>query len=200
MGIEGDPRFLFPSSVVQSDDFRITNLLSDILYGISNEREKIRIIHDYLVQNTAYDMDSVNGERKPQDALSVLGTRYHFDPQYEPAGHHFAVCEGYSNAAAALLRAAGIETQHISSPLMNHAWNLVYTGGSWKFLDVTWDDPLKAGTDFDFGPSYVRYDYFLLGTQDGKNGDHYGGIADITRSVIPVPVIPKMKGMPDGWY
>jgi transglutaminase-like putative cysteine protease len=205
-GIEGDPRFLYPSSVVQSDDFRITNLLSDILYGVSNEADKIRKIHDYLVQNTVYDMDSYNkiinntGEWKPQDALSVLGTRYHFDSQYEPAGHYFAVCEGYSNAAAALLRAAGIEARYVSSTPMNHGWNNVYTGGSWKFLDVTWDDPVNSSTWYDNGPSYVRYNYYLLTTMDGVEGDHPGGAVNYTRSIAPVPVIPKMKGMPDGWY
>jgi len=200
MGVNGDPRFFYPSSMVQSDDFRITNLLSDILYGVSNEADKIKIIHDYLVQNTVYDMDSVNGVRKSQDALSVLGTRYHFDPQYEPLGHHFAVCDGYSNAAAALLRATGIETQYILSSGMNHAWNLVYTGGSWKFLDVTWDDPTYTDTGFDLGPSYVSYKYYLLTTMNGVDGDHPGGAVDYSRRIVPIPVIPKMKGMPDGWY
>jgi transglutaminase/protease-like cytokinesis protein 3 len=185
--------------MVQSDDFRITNLLSDLLYGVTNEAEKIKIIHDYLVQNTLYDMASFEGDvRKSQDALSVLGTRYHYDSQYEPAGHFFAVCEGYSNAMAALLRAAGIETRYISSSAMNHGWNHVYTGGSWKFLDVTWDDPIKSGTQYDFGPSYVRYKYYLLTTMDGVDGDHYNYTVNNGRSIIPV--IPKMKGMPDGWY
>jgi hypothetical protein len=205
-GVDGDPRFLYPSSVVQSDDFRITNLLSDLLYGISNEADKIRKIHDYLIQNTVYDMDSYNkimndaGGWKPQDALSVLGTRYHFDSQYEPVGHFFAICDGYSNATAALLRAAGIETQYISSQAMNHAWNHVYTGGSWKFLDVTWDDPVNFSTWHDNGPSYIRYNYYLLTTMDGVDGDHPDGAVNYTRSIAPVPLIPKMKGMPDGWY
>jgi transglutaminase-like putative cysteine protease len=200
MGVEGDPRFLYPSSMVQSDDFRITNLLLDLLYGVSNEADKIKRIHDYLVKNTVYDMDSYTSSVfKPQDALSVLGTRYHFDPQYEPVGHHFAVCDGYSNATAALLRAAGVETQYILSSAMNHAWNQVYTGSSWKFLDVTWNDPV-FDTWYVFGPSYVRYTYYLLTTMNGVDGDHPGGTVDKTRNIAPVPAIPKMKGMPDGWY
>jgi len=196
-GADGDPRFLYPSSVVQSDDFRITNLLTDLLYGVSSEADKIKIIHDYLVQNTIYDYDSINGTRKPQDALSVLGTRYFIHPQYLD-GHFLAVCEGYANAAAALLRAAGIETKYMSSTAMNHGWNHVYTGGSWKFLDVTWDDPTNSQTGTDFGPDYVRYKYYLLTTMDGVDGDHYGDVTDNFRSIVPV--IPKMRGMPDGWY
>jgi len=199
-GVDGDTRFKYPSSVIQSDDFRITNLLSDLLYGVSKESDKIKIVNDYLVQNTVYDRDSVNNTRKPQDALSILGTRYHVDSQYEPTGHYLAVCEGYSSATAALLRAAGIETKYISSKSMNHAWNNVYTGGSWKFLDVTWNDPIPSGSYSDLGPLYVRYDYYLLTTLDGKNGDHQGGVEDKSRSINPVPVLPKMRGMPDGWY
>jgi len=172
--------------MVQSDDFRITNILSDILYGVNGETEKIRKINDYLVINTKYDYDSLI-DRKPQDALSVLGTRYHTDPQYEVlGGHYFAVCEGYSNAAAALLRAAGFETKYVSSEPINHGWNNVYTGGSWKLLDVTWNE---------------SYDlWFLLTTLDGLNGDHPQPVVNLYRSVKPVPAIPKMKGMPDGWY
>jgi len=198
-GVEGDPRFLFPSAVVQSDDFRITNLLTDILYGVSGEEGKIKIIHDYLVQNTVYDDDSVTGTRKPQDAVTVLGMRYNDHPLYLN-GHYLAVCEGYANAAAALLRAVGIETKYISSDPMNHGWNNVYTGGSWKFLDVTWDDPKNSTTKMDNGPDYVRYDYYLLTTMDGVNGDHYDGVVNSLSSRSVVPVIPKMKGMPDGWY
>jgi transglutaminase-like putative cysteine protease len=192
----GDPRFLYPSSVVQSGDFRITNRLTDLRYGVSGEADRIKIIHDYLVQNTTYDYDSLT-DRKPQDALSVLGTRYFVDTRYTE-GHYFAVCEGYSNAAAALLRAAGIETRYVSSTAMNHGWNHVFTGGSWKFMDVTWDDPTVSGTQNDFGPDYVRYKYYLLTTLDGVDGDHYDDVVDNFRSVVPV--IPKMKGMPDGWY
>ena len=194
----GDPRFLYPSSVIQSDDFRITNRLTDILYGVSGEADRIRIIHDYLVKNTIYDYDSLApGARKAQDALSVLGTRYFIDTRYTD-GHYLAVCEGYSLAAAALLRAAGIETRYISSSEMNHAWNHVFTGGSWKFLDVTWNDPTMGSTGKDGGPDSVRYNYYLLTTMDGVNGDHPGGAVNYSRSVAPV--IPQLKGMPDGWY
>ncbi|MCL2442727.1 MAG: transglutaminase-like domain-containing protein [Treponema sp.] len=198
-GVDGDPRFLYPSSVVQSDDFRITNLVTDILYGITNEAEKIKLIHDYIVKNTVYDADGyLTGVRKPQDALGVLETRYHVDPQYGSLGHYLAVCEGYSNVTAALLRAAGIETRYVSSTAMNHAWNHVYTGGSWKFLDTTWNDPIYIETGNDLGPNYVSYDYYLLSTLNGLNGSHYDYVVNNSRSLVPV--IPKMRGMPDGWY
>jgi hypothetical protein len=59
---------------------------------------------------------------------------------------------------------------------------------------------MKTGTRYDFGPSYVRYDYYLLTTLNGKNNDHYDGVVVNNRSIAPVPVIPRMKGMPDGWY
>jgi hypothetical protein len=35
---------------------------------------------------------------------------------------------------------------------------------------------------------------------NGVDGDHPGGSVDKTRNIAPASVIPKMKGMPDGWY
>jgi transglutaminase-like putative cysteine protease len=199
---EADRRFLYPSFIVQSDDFRVTNLAADLTYGITDLREKARAVHDHLVTNTVYDGDSYPGtnRRKKQDALTVLRTRYHIDGQYEPAGHYLAVCEGYANASAALLRAAGIETKYLLSSPMNHAWNNVYIDG-WKFYDATWDDPVpNSGVIADYGPGYVRHKYFLLDSMTGVDNDHYGDEAVPGRYIGFRPTPPRQKGVPDGWY
>ena len=189
-----DKRFIYPSYVVQSDDFRVTNLAADLTYGLTDNTAKIKAIHDYIVTNTIYDHDSLeDGWRKKQDALTVLGTRYHINSQYNPVGHFLAVCEGYANTFAALARAAGIEVRYASSIDMNHAWNHVYNDG-WKFIDVTWDDPSP-----DRGPTYVRYTYYLLTSLYGVNNDHYGWEINNGRSLIG-STIPRQRGVPDGWY
>jgi len=188
-----DKRFIYPSYVVQSDDFRITNLVADLTYGLTDNTAKIRAIHDYIVKNTVYDSASTNtDQRKKQDALTVLGTRYRTNSQY-PDGHFLAVCEGYANTFATLTRAAGFEVKYISSSSMNHGWNHVYNSG-WKFIDVTWDDPSPDG-----GPNYARYTYYLLTSLYGVSNDHYGWEVNNGRSAIG-STVPRQRGVPDGWY
>jgi hypothetical protein len=178
-GTTGDKRFIYPSYVIQSNDF--------------------------LVTNTVYDMDSINttANRKKQDAHTVLTTRYHIDPQYNPKGHYLAVCEGYSNTSAALLRAAGFETKYLSGYVNNssssHGWNHVYVNGAWKFYDATWDDPVRYSGTEDSGPTApVSHKYFLLDSLTGMKDDHPVGTTKQGRTVSPVPQLPQQRGMPDG--
>jgi transglutaminase-like putative cysteine protease len=202
-GIVPDRRFIYPSYIVQSDDFRITNLVADLTYGLTDDVAKIKALHDYIVTNTVYDRISyeIPGMRKRQDALTVLGTRFRYDSQY-PDGHFLAVCEGYTNAFAALARAAGFETKYISSTEMNHAWNHIFVNGAWRFMDVTWNDPSVAGASatnvVDGGPDSVRYDYFLLNSFTGVNNSHPVGTQNNGRSLVLSP--PWQRGVPDGWY
>jgi transglutaminase-like putative cysteine protease len=202
-GSTPDRRFIYPSYIIQSDDFRITNLASDLTYGLTDNVAKIKAIHDYIVAHTVYDRMSyeIPAMHKNQDALTVLGTRYFFDSQYIN-GHFLAVCEGYSNTFAALARAAGFEVKYISSNPMNHAWNNIFVNGGWKFVDVTWNDPSVVGASstniVDGGPSSVRYDYFLLDNLRGVNNSHFDGTQDNSRSVIPA--VPRRHGTLEGWY
>ena len=203
-GVTPDRRFIYPSHLVQSDDLRVTNLVADLTYGLTDDVAKIRVLHDYIVTNTVYDQISyqVEGMRKKQDALTVLGTRYPYDTRYLN-GHFLAVCEGYANLSAALIRAAGFEVKYVSSTPMGHGWVHVYVDGRWKLLDTTWNDPVPSGANatnvIDMGPAYVRYTYFLLNNLTGVNISHYGDVPRNDRSLI-VPAVPYQHGVPDGWY
>ncbi|MDR1904229.1 MAG: transglutaminase domain-containing protein [Treponema sp.] len=145
-GPDGDGRWIYPSGEAQSDNFVVINLLNDICWGLNSEEEKIQAIHDYIVRHTVYDAESFLYEdrRKKQDALTVLK-------------NGLAVCQGYSNTAIALLRAAGIPSKRISSNRMNHGWINIFVNGKWKMADITWDDPQP-----DNGPNFVQYKYYLL--------------------------------------
>ena len=193
-GSTADRRFIYPSYVVQSDDFRITNLASDLTFGLTDSTDKIRALHDYITSNTSYDYNStVNGNRKKQDALTVMGTRYFEDNQYDPKGHFFAVCEGYSNLFAALVRAAGFEIRYVSGN--GHGWNNVYLDG-WKLVDVTHDDPVRAsGAIGDYGPYSFRYTYFMLDNLSRDNYPHSETSINNERSVDPLA-----PWQTNGWY
>ena len=136
-----DGTWLYPSSVVQADDINIMNKAADITYGLETAYDKARAIHDWIVLNHFYDEVSLAGARKRQDAVAVME-------------YGMAVCEGYANLAAALIRNCGIEVKYISSRSMVHGWNHVNVGtadnSDWRLLDCTWDDPISDYLPADF--------------------------------------------------
>ena len=136
-----DGTWLYPSNVVQADDINIMNKAADITYGFETAYDKARAIHDWIVLNHFYDNDSLAGARKRQDAVAVME-------------YGMAVCEGYANLAAALIRNCGIEVKYISSTSMVHGWNHVNVGTAdepdWRLLDCTWDDPVGDYLPADF--------------------------------------------------
>jgi hypothetical protein len=177
-----DGVFFYPSAAIQSDDFTISNIRNDLTVGLANKTDRIKSFHDYVVQYLHYDYDSLYpGQRKKQDTLSTLA-------------NGTAVCEGYTSLMAALLRSDGIRTKAVSGYAGGaHAWNNLLLDGIWYFLDATWNDPYEEGDD------RVRYDYYLLTTLDGINGDHTA-VNDRPDRAIGVVGNPSWQGMPDGWY
>ena len=67
-----------------------------------------------------------------------------------------AICQGYTLLFNAFMNELGIESLHLSSDSMNHAWNLVHMDDDhWYHIDVTWDSPselddVKYYSTFDF--------------------------------------------------
>ena len=60
---------------------------------------------------------------------------------------------------ALFLDKMGIKNYKISSS--SHIWNLVYIEGSWKHLDLTWDDPVLSN-----GGSTITDIFFLITTDE----------------------------------
>jgi len=111
-------------------------------------REKIRIIHDYIIDNTEYDKlknENINDDTyKSQTAYGALIEGY-------------ATCNGYSDAMAIFLDKLNVINYKISND--EHIWNLVYLDGKWYHLDLTWDDPISDS-------NINRDTYFLITTSD----------------------------------
>ena len=184
--------YLMPSEVVQSDNFRVSNIANAILAGLpanASNGDKLRAIHDWVLYNHHYDMVSVNHQeqRKRQDAEHVIK-------------YGMGVCEGYANLYAALVRKAGIPASVIGCNELGHAWNQVKYNNNWYLVDVTWDDPVTDNSDSynDKAPGRENYTYFMTSLTDNKHT--YEGVAQTGRSIVEGEKIPEMKGMPDGWY
>lgn len=152
-----------------------------ILLMVNGKRnyEKIKIIHDYLIDTIEYDS-------------TILG-----DNIYNIYGALVAkkcVCEGYAKAYQYLTNAIGINNVIVigtgtnsKNETENHAWNYVQLDGNWYAIDVTWDDPIIMGGG-KLTPD-LRYEYFLKGEKTmAKNHIASGKFTD-EGQVFEYPVL-----------
>ena len=111
-------------------------------------REKIKIIHDYIIDNAEYD--KLKYENK-NDATYKSNTAYGVLVQ------GYGTCNGYADAMAIFLDKLNIINYKISNS--EHIWNIVYLDGKWYHLDLTWDDPISD-------VNINRDTYFLITTSE----------------------------------
>lgn len=124
-----------------------------------NEIETLKVVHDYLLENTEYDTNYQNNDRK--SSYNAYGTLI----------NRKAVCEGYSKAFKLIMDelkipciiACGVGRNN-SGETESHAWNYVYVNENWYAIDVTWDDPIIIGNGNISND--VKYKYFLKGAED----------------------------------
>lgn len=119
-----------------------------LVSGISDASTKVKIIHDWICDNIAYDCNVfTDAGAGPQGFEAVLKKKK-------------AVCAGYANLMAVMCGIVNIECEIVYGwskgfnypgylwPESDHAWNAVKLGGRWKLIDVTWDAGFVEGTTF----------------------------------------------------
>ena len=122
----------------------VKEVLADLKVKGKSDYQKVKLIHDFIVNNTRYQFTS--------NCYSAYGALVEGK----------AVCQGYAQLAYKMLTEAGLKCYTITGKANNgsgtqsHAWNMVRVGKKWYYLDVTWDDPTGSG-------DVLRYDYFLVG-------------------------------------
>lgn len=100
---------------------------------------KARAIHDWLVLNCAYDVESYKGKKS---VIKMRRNYSHFDGIYMILEHR-GVCESYSQAYWMLLQMCNVPCCIVHGRAGElHAWNLVYLNDHWAHIDVTHDDPI----------------------------------------------------------
>ena len=120
------------------------------------DMEKVFYVHDWLVQNIAYDAEHLS---LPDDHNA-----------YGALCEGTAVCEGYAKAYAFTMNKLGIPCVIVTSDDLSHAWNMVQLGGKWYQVDCTWDDPLTCeGTSDQLG--YCKHKSLLCSTEK-VNANH----------------------------
>ena len=126
-----------------------------------NNYEKIKYVHDWLINNVKYDTS------KGENTANIYGCLV----------KKSAICEGYSRGFKYLLDELEIPCVLVSGTAVDedgkserHAWNYVYIKNNWYAIDITWDDPIIIGNGK--VDESVKYKYFLKGGKTIKK-DHF---------------------------
>lgn len=141
--------YLYASAQIEEMTAFYNGTVDGIVAGIpvgASDFDKVLYLHDYLVQNYAYDYEGLKAT-PIRDAYNFFKTGR-------------GVCQAYMLAMIALCEKVGIPCLPVTSDEIDHAWNLVMLDGKWYHVDVTWDD--AGGEESAVYPSYVSYRYFLL--------------------------------------
>ena len=137
---------------LQYVNLRVADILKKCnIDSIDSTYERIKVLHDYIVNNVEYDV-SLNNENA-----------------YSAIKEGSSTCQGYSLLFYKLLAEAGIKSRYITGTGISskdtgpHGWNIVKIGGVWYNVDVTWDDPVYVNADR--RNREISYEYFLKGSE-----------------------------------
>jgi len=125
------------------EDFINTNINDSM-----NIKDKIKLFHDHIINNTVYDEDNKD---KSYTAYNLITTGK-------------SICGGYSDIMSIFLNNIGVQNYKITSE--NHIWNLVNLDGVWYHIDATWDDPVASD-----GKQYLIHNFFMISTEELLNLD-----------------------------
>ncbi len=136
---------------------KINNKVNEIYPSIVDESKgysyNIRAIHDYIINNTKYNL-SLENSNEFTASSTAIGALF----------EGLATCNGYTDAMSIFLDKLKVTNVRISNT--NHIWNLVYLDGKWLHLDLTWDDPVN-----NLNQDMLLYDYYLKTTSELKETD-----------------------------
>lgn len=146
----------------QEEINKINTIVNDVtenyLENSMSVKEKIKIVHDYIIDNADYDTLKTKNKKD---------TTYKSNTAYGVLIESYGICSGYSDTMAIFLDKLNIINYKISND--QHIWNLVYLDGKWVHLDLTWDDPISD-------ENITRDTYFLITTKTLEtlnDGVHY---------------------------
>ncbi|MBO5333186.1 MAG: hypothetical protein J6B37_03630 [Clostridia bacterium] len=152
------PRYRLTENEVKNMQDSVNDKIDEImteLNRLDTDYEKELYIHDYIIENTVYDISTLYNLGDTVHSVLVSGK---------------SICEGYSRTVQILLDKLGIENYLVvgetenNGKMESHMWNIVNIDGNNYHLDVTWDD---LNDEFD-----TVYFYFNV-TDDYILRDHY---------------------------
>ncbi len=138
----------YTTSEIQEIEKKLDYIEANVLNKNLSATENIKLAHDYIINNSSYDITKKN----------TGVTSYKSDIAYGPLIEGYGICGGYTDAMELILERLGIESYKISSD--NHVWNAVNLNNAWYHLDLTWDDPITSNNI-----PVLDYSFFLINTK-----------------------------------
>jgi len=129
----------------------VNKILKKEILSSDSIEEKIKKVHDYIINNSKYDSNRSDDNIVNYDSDTAYGTLI----------EGYGLCGGYTDSMALFLTSLGIKNYKVASE--NHVWNALYLNDTWYHLDLTWDDPVT--TDL---KDVLEYNFFLITTNELK--------------------------------
>lgn len=137
----------------EEDIIKTKNKVNSIISSKTNDKmsnkKKIKIVHDYIINNGKYATDSIrkaNPNRSYNKANDILVNKV-------------GLCSAYADAMAIFLEEFKLNNYKVASD--KHIWNLVNIDGKWLHIDLTWDDPVTST-----GVQKLEDIFFLIDNDD----------------------------------
>lgn len=131
------------TSKVSVDDINATSAAADsALAAISpsgSDADKVRQINDWICGKVSYDYDAFQKITAKNAGDKSITT----DAHKALTGYNTnkVVCDGYASMFQSIALKAGLKSVMVTGDAGGpHAWNLVNIDGTWKGVDVTWND------------------------------------------------------------
>lgn len=169
-------------SMTNEIDSKVNYILNSVIKNGMTDFQKELAIHDYLVLNSKYDPNKLSNGKYANESYSVYGILV----------RGVGVCGGYAESFKLLLNKVGIESMVvISTPEMNHAWNIVNLDGEYYHVDVTWDDPtpdregITGYSYLNLTDTKIREDHYWDNRKyPSCTSNHYSELWDIYNPIV----------------
>jgi len=158
-----DSRWAYPApadygSKYRCDNARWIGLARELTTEEMSDAQKAIVIHDWMVENLAYDQYKVSKLHQTRAAAHK-----DYSGKYSMWDTKTGVCADFTTVYCIMLRSVGVPA--VSLDYNNeHVWNVVYLDGDWVEIDLTDDiDRIVYGedtTDISNAADTVDYDAF----------------------------------------
>jgi hypothetical protein len=161
---------------------RVQELSDSLCSGLTNDYDKIKVLHDYVSDNVYYDFVA----KEDFANLETISLKNVLDNKR-------TICAGYANFFSALCNAQGIYCVNIRGSVTtsevpditldeaptNHEWTAVWleSESRWVYVDCTWDSANRYYSDDNIVSSTHRNTYFDISVEKLSN-DHKAKIVD----------------------